>query len=639
MADKRITLHPTKDDGTLDTDTNLYPKTTPVQVLFSDGQRDTLGSGITAPKVEKLDGIEAGAQVNKIESSKVNGTAQTVSNKAVNISVPTKTSDLSNDSNFVTTTWVSNNYQTKDADLTAIAALSGTNGFLKKTATNTWTLDTNSYALSSDLSNYQPLDSDLTAISGITGAGLLKRNSQGTWTLVSQADLISGCQPKDDDLTAIAGLTGEGLLKRNSNNTWTLDTTSYATTTDLTNYLPLTGGTLESSDGSGYGTVKLQPGSSSLNPEIVISLPTSYSYTTMNSTGFITAAGRTPTTGWRFHNSGFTHRVQGNEDYTLSFPSLTADTTIATTSDLSGYLPITGGTLSGNTGINFNGKGTIRSRSGGAIEFYSGTSNYRYFFPASDSAYVMGGDTSRWLYVNARKLKNSTTATTKYLLIPETTSWTSDRTIATIDDIREQEYVSSITFENDGEIYGGADWQQGDLLIAVNTLNIGSKTNGCAHITYGSNNEDAVIIGNDNTQGIKITDDDLFFQGERVVVDSDIKTINNASLLGGGNLTVGNMTLYKHEIYHSGSSIYLVIISTNSEASNPEDCQGIFEAYTRAGVINAFVYNTSSKARPSILDVDISQGAIDFYYMSSNGSIAILDFDDRGTIIWNTTTI
>lgn len=36
-------------------------------------------------------------------------------------------------------------YQPADADLTAIAALAGTSGLLKKTAANTWTLDTNTY--------------------------------------------------------------------------------------------------------------------------------------------------------------------------------------------------------------------------------------------------------------------------------------------------------------------------------------------------------------------------------------------------------------------------------------------------------------------------------------------------------------
>ena len=49
----------------------------------------------------KLDGIDTGAQVNVIETVKVNGTALTVTSKAVDVTVPTKTSDLQNNSNFV----------------------------------------------------------------------------------------------------------------------------------------------------------------------------------------------------------------------------------------------------------------------------------------------------------------------------------------------------------------------------------------------------------------------------------------------------------------------------------------------------------------------------------------------------------
>lgn len=50
----------------------------------------------------KLNGIESGAQVNKIESVKVNGSTQTITNKSVDISVPTKTSQISNDSGYIT---------------------------------------------------------------------------------------------------------------------------------------------------------------------------------------------------------------------------------------------------------------------------------------------------------------------------------------------------------------------------------------------------------------------------------------------------------------------------------------------------------------------------------------------------------
>jgi len=53
---------------------------------------------------------------------------------------------LGNDANFASTVTTSlAGKQPLDADLTAIAALAGTSGFLKKTAADTWSLDTNTY--------------------------------------------------------------------------------------------------------------------------------------------------------------------------------------------------------------------------------------------------------------------------------------------------------------------------------------------------------------------------------------------------------------------------------------------------------------------------------------------------------------
>lgn len=58
----------------------------------------------TTAEQTKLSGIETGAEVNVIESVKVNGSALTPdANKAVDVTVPTKVSDLTNDSGFVTT--------------------------------------------------------------------------------------------------------------------------------------------------------------------------------------------------------------------------------------------------------------------------------------------------------------------------------------------------------------------------------------------------------------------------------------------------------------------------------------------------------------------------------------------------------
>ena len=59
-------------------------------------------SNYTSSEKTKLSGIDTGAQVNKIESVKVNGTALTITSKAVNVVVPTKTSDITNDSGFIT---------------------------------------------------------------------------------------------------------------------------------------------------------------------------------------------------------------------------------------------------------------------------------------------------------------------------------------------------------------------------------------------------------------------------------------------------------------------------------------------------------------------------------------------------------
>lgn len=60
----------------------------------------------TSAEKSKLSGIASGAQANVIESVKVNGTKVEPSSKAVDISVPTKVSQLTNDSGFQNATQV-----------------------------------------------------------------------------------------------------------------------------------------------------------------------------------------------------------------------------------------------------------------------------------------------------------------------------------------------------------------------------------------------------------------------------------------------------------------------------------------------------------------------------------------------------
>ena len=84
----------------------------------------------TSAEKQKLSGIASGAQVNVIESVKVNGTKLTPSSKAVDISVPTKTSQLTNDSGYQSATAVESiitakGYQTASQVNSAISTAVG----------------------------------------------------------------------------------------------------------------------------------------------------------------------------------------------------------------------------------------------------------------------------------------------------------------------------------------------------------------------------------------------------------------------------------------------------------------------------------------------------------------------------------
>ena len=103
-------------------DLSGYAKTTDLPTKVSDLTND--GDGTTGSKFA----TEAYVDTNggKIDKIKVNGTEQTITNKAVDITVPTKTSDLTNDSNFaVDANYVhtDNNYTTAEKNkLSGIAA-------------------------------------------------------------------------------------------------------------------------------------------------------------------------------------------------------------------------------------------------------------------------------------------------------------------------------------------------------------------------------------------------------------------------------------------------------------------------------------------------------------------------------------
>lgn len=178
---------------------------------------------------------------------------------------------------YLTSAAAATAYQPKDADLTAIAGLAGASGILKKTAADTWTLDTSAYltgnqsitvsgdatgsgttAIALTLANsgvtagtynnsataVTPITFDAKGRATATGAAVTITPAWGSIT--GKPTTLSGYgitdaatsthghtgtyQPLDGDLTAIAGLAGtSGLLKKTAADTWTLDTNTYLT--------------------------------------------------------------------------------------------------------------------------------------------------------------------------------------------------------------------------------------------------------------------------------------------------------------------------------------------------------------------------------------------------------------------------
>lgn len=76
----------------------------------------------TSTEKNKLSGIASGAQANVIESVKVNGTALSVTSKAVNVTVPTKTSQLKNDSTYVKKSEIPNKVSEFNNDMSYVTA-------------------------------------------------------------------------------------------------------------------------------------------------------------------------------------------------------------------------------------------------------------------------------------------------------------------------------------------------------------------------------------------------------------------------------------------------------------------------------------------------------------------------------------
>jgi hypothetical protein len=177
---------------------------------------------------------------------------------------------------YLTTSTAASAYQPLDADLTAIAGLAGTSGFLKKTAANTWSLDTSTY-----LTSISSLDvTNALGYTPVTNARVLTINGTAFDLSANRSWTIS----------AGTTLNGTGFVKASGT------TISY----DNSTYFPTSGGTIT-------GNVTI----SKASPYLILT------NTTTGTSGQIYQSGndffiQNPSTGWLYLGNSTNTYVYGN---------------------------------------------------------------------------------------------------------------------------------------------------------------------------------------------------------------------------------------------------------------------------------------------------------------------------------------
>jgi hypothetical protein len=164
----------------------------------------------------------------------------------------------------------SNTYQPLDADLTAIAALSGTSGILKKTATDTWALDTATFVTTSDtgsvtstmILNGTIVNADINSSAAIAYSKLTLTNS------VVNADINSSAAI---DLSKLASGTSAQIVLANSSGVPTYATVSGDITITNTGNAQIASNTIVNADISTTAAIaysKLSLSNSVVNADI-----------------------------------------------------------------------------------------------------------------------------------------------------------------------------------------------------------------------------------------------------------------------------------------------------------------------------------------------------------------------------------
>lgn len=202
------------------------------------GKENTITAGTTAQywrgdkSWQTLDKTSVGlGNVDNTSDTTKNAASVTLTNKTISGASNTLT-NIAQASVTNLTTDLSNK-QPLDGDLTAIAALAGTSGFLKKTAVDTWTLDTNSYYLASNPSGYTTNTGTVTTASVVSANGFAGSvATAGTTPAITISTTITGLL-KGNGTAISAAVSGTDYLSPTGNGSGLTSFTSGQITTAL----------------------------------------------------------------------------------------------------------------------------------------------------------------------------------------------------------------------------------------------------------------------------------------------------------------------------------------------------------------------------------------------------------------------
>lgn len=165
VVGKQLSTNDFTDDYKSQVDLNTQNRHNHSNKAVLDGTQESF----TTVLKSKLDGVATGAQVNVIETVEVNGTAQPVTSKTIDISVPTKTSELQNDSDFATNASLTSGLNTKVDKVTGkqLSTNDFTNDYKSKVDSNTSARHTHSNKSVLDATTASFTTSDESKLNGI----------------------------------------------------------------------------------------------------------------------------------------------------------------------------------------------------------------------------------------------------------------------------------------------------------------------------------------------------------------------------------------------------------------------------------------------------------------------------------------